>query len=182
MAASFQVEEDGYDHQAPMPEAPEPQTLKSERELAKTIAGSIPEPLRSRVLSERPIEFRPVNPVNPLAPKKGPPHRQVWVRAAEALPDDTYVHQCLLAYASDSYFLGTAMVPHGVSPLMPSIQAASLDHSMWFHRSFRLDDWLLYDIDSPSAGGARGMARGQFFDVQGRLVASTAQEGLMRRR
>lgn len=182
MAASFQITEDGDDHQAQMPDAPGPDGLKSERELAQTIAGSLREPLRSRVLSERPIELRPVSPTNPLAPKKSPPHRQVWYRAAEALPDDTYVHQCLLAYASDSYFLGTAMLPHGVSPLMPNIQAASLDHSMWFHRSFRLDDWLLYDIDSPSASGARGLARGQFFDTKGRLVASTAQEGLMRRR
>ncbi len=182
MAASFQIAEDGYDHQTQMPEAPDPMTLKTERELARTIADKIPEPLRSRVLSERPIEQRPVNPTNPLAPKKGPPRRQVWYRAAEALPDETAVHQCLLAYASDSNFLGTAMLPHGVSPLQPTMQAASLDHSMWFHRAFRLDDWLLYDIDSPSACGARGLARGQFFDTNGRLVASTAQEGLMRPR
>ncbi|MBV1859307.1 MAG: acyl-CoA thioesterase II [Nannocystaceae bacterium] len=182
MAASFQIAEDGDDHQTQMPEAPAPETLKSERELAETFADSIPEPLRSRVLGESPIEMRPVDPVNPLAPKKGRPHRQVWYRAAEALPDDRSVHQCLLAYASDSYLIGTALVPHGVSPLMPNMQVASLDHSMWFHRSFRLDEWLLYDMDSPSAEGARGMARGQFFDAKGRLVASTAQEGLMRRR
>lgn len=180
MSASFQAVEEGFDHQAPMPEAAAPETLKSERELAKLIADKIPEPLRSRVTSERPIEARPIDPINPLAPKKGPPRRSVWYRAAEALPDDVHVHQCLLAYASDFYFLGTAMLPHGVSAFNPSIQAASLDHSMWFHRPFRIDDWLLYDIDSPSASGARGLSRGQFFDTSGRLVASTAQEGLMR--
>lgn len=182
MAASFQIVEDGYDHHTPMPEAPKPETLRTERELARTIADKIPEPLRSRVLSERPIEVRPVNPTNPLAPKKGPPHRQVWYRSIEALPDDINVHQCLLAYASDFYFLDTALLPHGASAFMPNIQAASLDHSMWFHRSFRIDDWLLYDIESPSASAARGLSRGQFFDQSGRLVASTAQEGLMRRR
>jgi len=182
MAASFQVQEDGADHQAEMPDAPAPDTLRSERELAKTIADKIPEPLRSRALSERPIEMRPVHPVNPLAPREGPPNQQVWCRSGEALPDETYLHQCLLAYASDSYLLGTAMRPHAMSPFRPEVQAASLDHSMWFHRSFRLDEWLLYNMDSPSAGGARGLARGQFFDTKGRLVASTAQEGLMRRR
>ncbi len=180
MSASFQTQEDGFEHQASMPEVAAPETLESERKLAQRIADEIPEPLRSRVTSERPIEARPVDPINPLAPKKGPPSRRVWYRAAQPLPDDVHVHQCLLAYASDSYFLGTAMLPHGVSAFNPSIQAASLDHSMWFHRSFRIDDWLLYDIDSPSASGARGLSRGQFFDRAGRLVASTAQEGLMR--
>ena len=182
LSASFQVVEEGFEHQSQMPEAPPPETLKSERELATRIADKIPEPLRSRLTAERPIEVRQVDPVNPLAPEKRPPHRQVWYRTAEALPDETYVHQCLLAYASDFYFLGTAMFTHGVSPFQPNLQAASLDHSMWFHRPFRMEDWLLYDIDSPSTSGARGLVRGQFFDQQGRLVASTAQEGLMRKR
>ncbi len=180
MAASFQIVEEGYEHQLDMPEAPGPDGLKSERELATLIADKIPEPLRKRFTAERPIEARPVEPNNPLAPKKRPPHRQVWCRAAESLPEEQWVHQCVLAYASDSYFLGAAMAVHGVSPFQRNLQAASLDHSMWFHRSFRIDDWLLYDIDSPSASGARGLSRGQFFDRSGRLVASTAQEGLMR--
>jgi len=180
MAASFQVTEPGYDHQATMPEAPAPETLKTERELAQGIAHKLPEPFRSRVTAERPIELRPVDPLSILKPEARPPYRQVWYRAADALPDDLWVHQCLLAYASDFYFLATAMMPHAISPFQPNIQAASLDHSMWFHRPFRIDEWLLYSIDSPSASGARGMARGQFFDQKGTLVASTAQEGLMR--
>ncbi|MCR9159848.1 MAG: acyl-CoA thioesterase II [Nannocystaceae bacterium] len=182
MAASFQIVEQGYEHQLEMPKAPGPEGLKSERELATRIADKIPEPLRSRVTAERPIEVRPVEPNNPLAPQKRPPHRQVWCRAAEALPQEQWVHQCVLAYASDSYFLGTAMAVHGVSPFQRNLQAASLDHSMWFHRPINLDDWLLYDIDSPSTQGARGLVRGQFFDQAGTLVASTAQEGLMRPR
>ena len=181
MSASFQVAEPGYDHQASMPEAPAPETLKTERELAQSIAHKLPEPFRSLVTAERPIELRPVEPLNILRPKSRPPHRQVWYRAADALPDDLWVHQCLLAYASDFYFLATAMMPHAISPFQPNLQAASLDHSMWFHRPFRIDEWLLYDIDSPSASGARGLARGQFFDRKGTLVASTAQEGLMRK-
>ncbi|MEM6290100.1 MAG: acyl-CoA thioesterase II [Myxococcota bacterium] len=182
MAASFQIVEDGFDHQTEGPDTPGPDALMSEQALATVIADKIPEPLRSRAIGDRPIEARPVNPSNPLAPSKAPPKQQIWYRAAEALPDDTYIHQCLLAYASDFYFLGTAMRPHGVSAFQPSIQAASLDHSMWFHRPFRVDEWLLYDIDSPSASNARGLARGQFFDQKGRLVASSAQEGLMRQR
>ena len=182
MAASFQIVEEGYEHQLEMPSAPGPDGLKSERELATLIADKIPEPLRKRFTAERPIEVRPVEPNNPLAPKKRPPRRQVWCRAAEALPEDQWVHQCVLAYASDSYFLGAAMAVHGVSPFQRNLQAASLDHSMWFHRPIKLEDWLLYDIDSPSTQGARGLVRGQFFDEKGTLVASTAQEGLMRPR
>ncbi len=182
MAASFQIGEEGYEHQLEMPKAPGPEGLKSERELATLIADKIPEPLRKRFTAERPIEARPVEPNNPLAPKKRPPYRQVWCRAAEALPEEQWVHQCVLAYASDSYFLGAAMAVHGVSPFQRNLQAASLDHSMWFHRPIKLEDWLLYDIDSPSTQGARGLVRGQFFAENGTLVASTAQEGLMRPR
>ncbi len=181
-SASFQIREQGAEHQTDMPDAPDPEPLKSDRELAQQIADKIPEPLRSRVTAERPIEVRPVNPVNPLKPEKRPPHRQVWYRASEALPQDQWVHQCVLAYASDFYFLSTAMGVHGYSPFQPNLQAASLDHSMWFHRPIQLEHWLLYDIDSPSTQGSRGLVRGQFFDQQGRLIASTAQEGLMRLR
>jgi len=108
------------------------------------------------------------------------PRRHVWYRSSAALPDEPSVHRYLLAYASDFNLIGTAMLPHGVSWLSPGMQVASLDHAMWFHRDFRFDDWLLYEIDSPTAGGARGLARGRFFDRKGRLVASTTQEGLMR--
>jgi acyl-CoA thioesterase-2 len=105
----------------------------------------------------------------------------VWVRAVDPLPDDPALHRYLLAYASDFHLLGTAMQPHGVSWLTPGMQVASLDHAMWFHRPFRMDEWLLYVMESPSASGGRGLIRGRFFDRGGRLVASTAQEGLMRK-
>jgi len=133
-------------------------------------------------LAERPIEIRPVEVRDPLRPHATPPLRRMWYRAVDALPDDPALHRYLLAYASDFSFLGTAMDPHGTSWLQPGIQVASLDHVMWFHRPFRFDDWLLYVVDSPSASGGRGLVRGQFFDRAGRLVASAAQEGLIRRR
>jgi len=180
MAASFQAPEDGFEHQAPMPEAKGPEGLKSEAELARAAADRIPEMLRERALAEKPIEIRPVNPQDPLSPERREPQRQIWYRAAGRLPDDLSVHQYLLAYASDFNFLGTSMQPHGVSWLSPKMQVASLDHAMWFHRPFRLDQWLLYVVDSPSASSARGLARGQFFTQDGTLVASTMQEGLIR--
>jgi acyl-CoA thioesterase-2 len=181
MSASFQTPEDGFDHQDAMPEAPDPETLASESTLAARIAHMIPEPLRTQVIAERPIEVRPVVPLNPLRPDVRPPHRELWYRANGTLADTPALHQYLLAYASDFNFLGTSMQPHGVSWLSPKMQVASLDHAMWFHRPFRFDDWLLYTIDSPSSHGGRGFVRGRFFDRQGRLVASTAQEGLIRR-
>jgi acyl-CoA thioesterase-2 len=182
LSASFQVREEGFDHQAPMPEAPDPEGLLSEQELARRHADRIPEALRAQAVGDRPIEIRPVHPLDPLAPVPMAPARQVWYRAAGPLPDAPALHQYLLAYASDFNLLGAAMQPHGVSWLTPGIQVASLDHTMWFHRAFRLDDWLLYAIDSPTASHARGLSRGQFFTRDGRLVASTVQEGLMRRR
>jgi acyl-CoA thioesterase II len=184
MSASFQKHEDGMEHHDAMPDAPDPEGLKSELELARAFASVIPPRLRERALAERPIEIRAVDPVNPMAPRKQPPRRQVWYRTIAPLPDtpSPSVHQYLLAYASDFHFLTTAMQPHGVSWLTPGMQVASLDHAMWFHRPFRLDEWVLYSVDSPSANGARGLVRGQFFTRDGRLVASTAQEGLMRQR
>ncbi len=123
-----------------------------------------------------------MDPTDPVHPPVRPARRQAWFRANGTLPDDPSIHQRLLAYTSDFHFLVTAMQPHGVSWMTPGIQVASLDHAMWFHRPFRLDDWLLYDVDSPTSGGARGLARGRFYSRDGRLVASTAQEGLMRDR
>lgn len=181
LGASFQTPEEGFEHADAMPEVPDPETLESETVLAARIAEMIPEPLRTQVLAERPIEVRPVQPLNPLRPRVGPPHRELWYRTSGALPDDPALHQFLLAYASDFNFIGTSMQPHGVSWMSPTMQVASLDHAMWFHRPFRFDSWLLYVIDSPSAAGSRGFVRGRFFDQQGRLVASTAQEGLIRR-
>jgi acyl-CoA thioesterase-2 len=183
LSASFQVEEEGLEHAAQMPEGvPGPETLLSEQALALRIADRIPQPLRERAVSDKPIEIRPVNPVNVLKPDVRPPQKQVWFRAAGALPDDPALHRYVLAYASDFHFLPTAVQPHGVSWLSPGMQMASLDHSIWFHRPFRMDEWLLHVVESPSASGGRGLVRGQFFSQDGRLVASTAQEGLIRLR
>ncbi|HEY0483235.1 MAG TPA: acyl-CoA thioesterase II [Kofleriaceae bacterium] len=182
LEASFQSEEDGLDHQDAMPAVPEPETLRSERELGLGLAAQLPPHLLARATAERPIEIRPVEARDPLHPVAAPPRRRAWYRAVDQLPDDPALHRYLLAYASDFAFLGTALDPHAMSWLTPGLQVASLDHVMWFHRPFRLDDWLLYVVDSPSASGARGLVRGQFFDRAGRLVASTAQEGLIRRR
>jgi acyl-CoA thioesterase II len=182
LGASFQKVEEGFEHQDAMPEAPPPESLESERDLARRLADTIPEALRGRVLAERPIEVRPVQVHNPLAPRPAPPNRMLWCRASGTLPDEPSLHQYLLAYASDFNLLGTAMLPHGVSGFTPGMQIASIDHAMWFHRPFKMDDWLLYVFDSASASGGRGLVRGRFFTRDGRLVASAAQEGLMRRR
>ena len=191
LSASYQVAESGLSHQREqMPDAPDPDGLRSEQALARryfarlppAAVQAIPTALRERAVAARPIAIRPVAPGAPVRPPLRPPRRQVWFRANGALPDDHSVHQRLLAYASDFHFLVTAMQPHGVSWLTPGIQVASLDHAMWFHRPFRVDDWLLYDVDSPTSGHARGLARGRFYSRDGRLVASTAQEGLMRDR
>jgi len=182
LQASFQAEEEGLDHQDPMPVVPAPETLRSERELALAFASHLPPHLLARATAERPIEIRPVEIRDPMHPTASAPRRHAWYRAVDQLPDDPALHRYLLAYASDFAFLGTALDPHGVSWLTPGMQVASLDHVMWFHRPFRFDDWLLYAVDSPSASGARGLVRGQFFDRSGRLVASTTQEGLIRQR
>lgn len=181
MSASFQVEEPGYDHHDPMPETTPPEDLKSQRELAQAIADMIPEPMRERALSINPIEQRPVHPNNPLRPRAMPPVRHTWYRTMREIEEsDPSMHRFLLAYASDFNFLGTAAQPHGASWLSPGMQMASLDHAMWFHRPFRMDHWLLHVMESPSAQGARGLVRGKFYDRDGVLVASTAQEGLIR--
>ncbi|MBK9267011.1 MAG: acyl-CoA thioesterase II [Polyangiaceae bacterium] len=182
LAASFQVDEGGFEHQDEMPDVPAPEALLSERQMALAIADKLPESLRPIATAERPIEIRPVEPRNPLRPVVTEPRRYAWYRAIDALPDSPALHRYVLAYASDFAFLGTSMDPHGVSWLSGGMHVASLDHSMWFHRPFRVDEWLLYSVDSPSASGARGLVRGQFFDSKGRLVASAVQEGLIRRR
>lgn len=182
LTASFQRDEPGFDHAHPMPGVPGPDGLESELDLARRNAANIPEPFRKIATAERPIEIRPLQRVNPLDPKPMPPRRQLWYKAAGPLPDDPGVHRYLLAYASDFNFLTTAMLPHAVSWLTPGMQVASLDHAMWFHRPFRFDEWLLFDVESPSASGARGMVTGRFFSRDGQLVATVAQEGLMRNR
>lgn len=182
LAASFQVEEGGLEHQDAMPDAPPPEALPSERDLALRYAERLPEAVRAMATAERPIEIRPVEPRNPLKPIAHPPTRRLWYRAVDRLPDAPALHRYLLAYASDFSFLGTALDPHAVSWLTPGMHVASLDHAMWFHRPFRVDEWLLYVIESPTASGARGLVRGHFYDRAGRLVATAAQEGLIRKR
>ncbi|HEV2132121.1 MAG TPA: acyl-CoA thioesterase II [Longimicrobiaceae bacterium] len=182
MAASFQVEEEGPEHQAEMPDVPPPEELPRELDLIRRSAGRIPERVRALYTQERPIEVRPIDPVDPFAPEPRPPLRQMWLRAVGTLPDEPLKHQSVLAYASDYGLLGAALLPHALSFQMPQLQAATLDHALWFHRRFRADEWLLYSIDSPSAAGARGFTRGSIFARDGALVASVAQEGLIRLR
>lgn len=182
LGASFQVDEEGFEHQDNMPEVAPPESLLSERQMALAMADKLPEPFRPIATAERPIEIRPIDPRNPMRPVVTEPRRYAWYRTIDTLPDSPALHRYVLAYASDFSFLSTSMDPHGVSWLSPGMRVASLDHSMWFHRPFRADEWLLYVVDSPSASGARGLVRGQFFDRKGRLVASAAQEGLIRQR
>ncbi|MEM7678353.1 MAG: acyl-CoA thioesterase II, partial [Myxococcota bacterium] len=144
--------------------------------------AKIPPAMIERITGDRPIDVRPVDPVDPMNPGVRAPIRQVWFKAGGTLPDTQSIHQYLLAYASDFHFLVTAMQPHGVTWVTPGIQVASIDHAMWFHRPFRFDDWMLYDIEGPSAQNARGLSHGRWFCRDGRLVASTMQEGLMRDR
>jgi len=188
MIASFQRPEPGLDHQAPMPPVPAPETLADNHLLREQWIREfpqIPENFRRAFLRQLAIEFRPVQPWNPLKPDARAPIQQVWFRAAGRLPDlngeaDWALHRCVLAYASDFNLLGTAMFPHGKTWFSPDMVCASIDHALWFHRDARADEWLLYSMDAPSAQGARGYSRGQIFSRDGKLVASVAQESLMR--
>ena len=182
LSASFHGAEAGHEHQAEMPAVPPPERLAPEIALIREIADRIPEPLRDVLTQDRPIDFRPVEPLDFFNPEPRPPARHVWLRAADRLPDDTVAHQAVLAYASDYGLLTTALQPHGLAFRTPGLQVATLDHAMWLHRPFRVDEWLLYAMDSPAAAFARGFARGSFYTRDGQLVASVAQEGLMRMR
>ena len=183
MIANFQKPEDGLEHQATMPVVPPPEKLESSRDLHDRWTDAmpdLPERIYHSLTRELAIEFKPVDPWNPLKPEIQSPQQAFWIRAAGKLPDDPMLHRCVLAYASDFNLLSTAMRPHGKSWFADSMAVASIDHALWFHRDLRIDDWLLYSMDSPTAQGARGFSRGQIFDRQGRLVASVAQENLMR--
>lgn len=179
-AASFQDEEAGAEHQLSMPEVPMPEDLEPAPAIPPEKLALLPTKVQRWLDRAGPFEFRHVYPRDELNPPKRPPFQQVWFRLTEKVGDAPELHRALLAYASDFHLLGTATFPHGISYYQPNVQMASLDHALWFHRAFRADDWLLYSIDSPSAQGARGLARGQVFDRSGRLVASTAQEGMIR--
>lgn len=182
MIASFQTPEDGLAHQAPMPDVPPPEALKSESELREEIRDRVPEKLRRFFLRARPIEIRPVDPREWFAPDPREPVQHSWVRVVAPLADDPALHRAMLAYASDMTLLGTCMLPHGVTWMDGSVQTASLDHALWLHEPFRADEWLLYTCDSPWSGHARGHNHGRIYTQDGRLVASAAQEGLIRRR
>lgn len=180
MSASFQTLEEGLDHQVEMPNVPMPEDLPSEQDLKEKLLQVAPPNVRKYWERERPIELRPVDLTHYFSSKKLDPVQHVWVRATNPLPDDQRIHQCVLAYASDMTLLDTSLFPHGKSVFSPDIQPASLDHSMWFHRPFRADEWMLYTTDSPSSSGGRGMNRGTLYSRDGQLIASTAQEGLIR--
>jgi acyl-CoA thioesterase-2 len=182
MATSFQRAEDGLHHQDAMPDVPGPETLRSEQELRLEHIDDIPERLRGFFLRPRPIEIRPVTPRHWIKPEPTEPLWYSWFRVVAPVPDDPALHRALLSYASDMALLGTAMLPHGVNWMSHKMQTASLDHAVWLHEAFRADEWLLYATDSPWAGHARGFNRGRIFTQDGRLVASTTQEGLIRLR
>jgi acyl-CoA thioesterase-2 len=179
MSASFQAPETGLDHHSQMPIVPPPESLRDQAELYREAAALVPPEILKILERRRPFEFRPVQPPDFTRSQALPPCKEVWFRASDPLPDDEALHRCLLAYASDFQLIDTALKPHAL-PLTTKMAVASIDHAMWFHRNVRIDDWLLYVLDSPSASGARGFARGSIFSRDGRLLASVAQEGLIR--
>jgi acyl-CoA thioesterase-2 len=180
MAASFHKTEPGFEHQDSMPKIEGPDGIESEVEMAKRLAHRIPPEIYEKLVCKKPIEIRVVNPINPFAPKTLPPEKYIWFRAIDKITDDMATHRCMLAYSSDFHLVGTALYPHGKTFWSRDMQVASLDHSIWFHREFKMNDWLLYAMKSPSASSARGLSLGSIFTRDGILVASVAQEGLLR--
>jgi acyl-CoA thioesterase-2 len=180
LSVSFHVTEQGPEHQSEMPSVPGPENLVTELELIRRISDKLPESVRGVLTQERPLDIRPVNPVEPFKAEKRAPVRQAWFRAIDRLPDDPSIHQAIVAYATDYGLLVTALQPHGIGYRSRGLQLASLDHSLWLHRPFRADEWLLYSTDSPVTAGARGFVRGTIHTPAGELVASVAQEGLIR--
>jgi acyl-CoA thioesterase-2 len=182
LSASFQPEEPGLEHQDPMPPAPEPESLPTWHERIAKILDKVSAEMRAGLERERPIDLRYDGEISIWKSEPRPPHQQVWMRADGKLPDDPALHQVVVAYASDMTMIDTALLPHGVAWADDTYMVASLDHAMWFHRPFRADEWLLYDLDSPSAHASRGFTLGRIFTRDGRLAVSVAQEGLIRRR
>ena len=182
MAASFHREETGLEHQIKMPEVPPPESLPSEAELKACLIDRVPPQVKAYWERERPLEIRPVDLSRYLTPGNHDPSQQVWIRATGELSNEQSLHQCVLAYASDFTLLDTALIAHGRFVFDPKLILASLDHALWFHRKLRADEWLLYAQDSPISGGGRAFCRGMLFTRDGKLVASTAQEGLLRER
>jgi acyl-CoA thioesterase-2 len=182
MSASFHKTEEGLEHQSALPDVPAPETLPNPKDLIAGLIDKLPAAMRSYWERDRPIDMRVIDISRYLSRKKKAPTQQIWFRASGRLPDDPTVHQAVLAYASDLTLLDTALIAHGKLLFDPDIQLASLDHALWYHRPFRADDWMLYVQDSPSAHSARGFSRGSIYTRQGALIASVAQEGLMRLR
>lgn len=182
LSASFHVDEPGLEHAVPMPKVPQPGELPSEAEILRRFGAVMPEAIRRYFARERPIEMRPVDLSRYVKHAAGAHQQNVWLRAGGRLPDDPAVHRAMLAYISDMTLIDAILGAHGHSVFDTSLQVASLDHALWFHRPFRADEWLLYAQDSPSSGGARGFARGLLFSHDGRLIASVVQEGLIRPR
>ncbi len=180
LTASYHGEMEGFDHQNTMPDIPGPENYASESELVSQVAHLLPEQLQKMFCGEKPIEIRPVTVINPMKPQKAEPKQYLWMRANGTMPDDQLIHQYLLGYASDWGFLVTALHPHGVSLLTPKFQVATIDHSIWFHRPFKMDEWLLFVIESPTASNSRGLVRGEIYNRNGDLVATAVQEGVMR--
>jgi len=180
MSASFHKTEPGLSHQIEMPEVPPPSECLTRQQVAERFRDDLPAEMLQRLSRPFAIDLRPIAPDNILTPRKGQPHRSFWMKLDATLPEDYALHSHMLAYASDMTLLETSLIPHGLSMFNPQLQMASLDHSMWFHRPFRMDEWLLYVQDSPASAGARGFSRGSFFTQAGELVASVAQEGLIR--
>lgn len=182
MSASFQYDEDGFDHQIEMPKLPMPETLPGEQELKEKFLVHAPEAIRRYWERPRPIEIRPASLHHYFTRDDGKPIQDVWVKAVGTVPDERHIQAAILAYLSDMTLLDTSLYAHGTSVFDRNLQVASLDHAMWFHRPCKMDDWLLYTQDSPSAHGARGMTRGSLFTRSGVLIASVAQEGLIRKK
>lgn len=182
MSASFQKVEPGFAHQDEMPDVPSPDDVQPDYDRLRAMAAKLPPFLRQRAAIETPFDIRTIDDNDdPIAPTPRPATRSYWIRAVDRLPDDYHLHATLLAYASDHSFLTTALQPHGVTWLTPKMQLASIDHAMWFHGDFRMDEWLLYVIESPVASNARALVRGRVFTQDGRLVVTTSQDGLIRR-
>lgn len=179
-SSSYQYPEPGLDHQSEMPNVPAPETLPDWSRPSAEVAERLPEKLRRFLIRERPVELRPVEPIDFLNPKPGPAVQNVWFRTAAPLPENPRLHECLLAYLSDMNLLNVATRPHASRYHGDDMVMASIDHAMWFHRAVQADEWMLYALDSPSASGARGFCRGSIYRRDGVLIASTAQEGLIR--
>jgi len=180
LAASFQLDQEGLEHQFEMPDVPMPEELSSEGNIPEDKLEQVPPLLRRWFTRTGPFDFRPVNKVDVFNPRPQAPFSNIWFRLNDTIDVPDQMHRALMAYASDFHLVGTTTLPHGISFIQNDLVMASLDHAMWFHRPARVDDWLLYSCDSPSSSGGRGLARGSIYDRQGRLVASAVQEGMIR--